>query len=93
MLTATTDSTTGTTDSEKLGIHSYRSGRELLVQSKLLKLGIDSARLTTDSGFDLVMPGSREASTIQVKAKYCSVPAGGKGKQLLSWTFPGDSPT
>lgn len=39
------------------------------------------------------MPGSREASTIQVKAKYCSVPAGGKGKQLLNWTFPGDSPT
>ncbi|MGH3554277.1 MAG: hypothetical protein ACRDT5_17175 [Mycobacterium sp.] len=63
------------------------------MQSKLLKLGIDSARLTTDSGFDLVMPGSREASTIQVKAKYRSVPAGGTGKQLLSWTFPGDSPT
>lgn len=43
---------------------------ELLVQYQLLKHEIDSARLTTDSGIDLVMyvPGTREAMTVQVKA-------------------------
>ena len=43
---------------------------ELLVQYKLLKYGIDSARLTVDAGIDLVMyvPG-HHAATIQVKTK------------------------
>lgn len=43
---------------------------ELLVQYQLLKHEIDSARLTTDSGIDLVMyvPGTRDAITVQVKA-------------------------
>ena len=38
---------------------------ELLVQYQLLKMGIDSARMTTDAGIDLVVyaPGNRSAST------------------------------
>jgi hypothetical protein len=37
----------------------------LLVQYQLLKMGIDSARMTTDAGVDLVVyaPGDRSAST------------------------------
>lgn len=78
----------------KLGTQAIGAAGELLVQYQLLKLGIDSARLTTDSGIDLVMyvPGSREAHTVQVKANLASKPAGGKGKLLLSWAFPDDSP-
>ena len=62
---------------------------ELLVQYKLLKYGIDSARLTVDAGIDLVMyvPGHHEAATIQVKTKKKPVPAGGKGKPTLGWNF------
>ncbi len=39
---------------------------ELLVQYQLLKMGIDSARMTTDAGVDLVVyaPGDRSASTV-----------------------------
>jgi hypothetical protein len=42
---------------------------ELLVQYQLLKLGIDSARLTTDAGVDLVVyaPGDRSATTTRVR--------------------------
>lgn len=78
----------------KLGTQAIGAAGELLVQYQLLKLGIDSARLTTDSGIDLVMyvPGSREAHTVQVKTNLESKPAGGKGKLLLSWAFPDDSP-
>lgn len=44
----------------KLGTQAIGAAGELLVQYQLLKLGIDSARLTTDSGIDLVMyvPGT-----------------------------------
>lgn len=54
----------------KLGTQAIGAAGELLVQYQLLKLGIDSARLTTDSGIDLVMyvPGHHTAATIQVKA-------------------------
>jgi hypothetical protein len=64
------------------------------VQYQLLKLGIDSARLTTDSGIDLRMyvPGHQAAATIQVKANVAPKPAGSKGKLLLNWPFPDDSP-
>lgn len=63
---------------------------ELLTQYKLLKLGLDSARLTTDSGVDLVVyaPGATRATTVQVKSKYQPSPAGGRGKPSLSFTFP-----
>lgn len=42
---------------------------ELLVQFRLVRDGIDSARLTTDSGVDLVAypPGTGRALTVQVK--------------------------
>lgn len=78
----------------KLGTQAIGAAGELLVQYQLLKLGIDSARLTTDSGIDLVMyvPGHQTAATIQVKANVSPKPAGGKGKLLLSWPFPDDSP-
>lgn len=66
---------------------------ELLVQYQLLKFGIDSARLTTDSGIDLVMHlpnqgGVEIAATVQVKTKRQPVPAGGKGKYSLNWPVP-----
>src|ERR1700742_2474889 len=77
----------------KLGTQAIGAAGELLVQYQLLKLGIDSARLTTDSGIDLVMyvPGHQSAFTVQVKTNLASKPAGGKGKDLLSWPFPDDS--
>jgi hypothetical protein len=76
----------------KLGTQAIGAAGELLVQYELLKQGIDSARLTTDSGIDLVMyvPGHQSAATVQVKTNLGPKPAGGKGKLLLSWPFPDD---
>jgi hypothetical protein len=68
---------------------------ELLVQYRLLKVGIDSARLTTDAGIDLVVyaPGSSEATTVQVKTNLAATPAGGKGKlSSRGWNFPDACP-
>ena len=67
---------------------------ELLVQYRLLKLGIDSARLTTDSGIDLVVyaPGDRAATTLQVKSNFAPKPAGGRGPLSRGWFFPDDCP-
>jgi hypothetical protein len=55
---------------KKLRTQIIGAAGELLVQYQLLKHEIDSARLTTDSGIDLVMyvPGTTEAATVQVKA-------------------------
>jgi hypothetical protein len=64
---------------------------ELLVQYQLLKHGIDSARLTTDSGIDLVMyvPGTSEAFTVQVKAIGQPFADGGPtGPITVGWSFP-----
>ncbi|AKS32776.1 hypothetical protein [Mycolicibacterium goodii] len=76
--------------SQSLGTSHIGAAGELLVQYQLLKHGIDSARLATDSGVDLVMylPGDREAFTVQVKTKLRPVPAGGKGKPSLNWPVP-----
>lgn len=65
---------------------------ELLVQYQLLKLGIDSARLTTDAGIDLVVyaPRDRSATTVQVKANLGAKRLGGPGAPLRSWYFPHD---
>lgn len=62
---------------------------EALVTYKLLKHSVDSARMTTDAGVDLVMyvPGINDAATIQVKAQWEPVPAGGKGLLVHSWVF------
>jgi hypothetical protein len=67
---------------------------ELLVQYRLLKVGIDSARLTTDAGIDLVVyaPGSAEATTVQVKSNLAAKPAGGKGQLSRGWDFPDACP-
>lgn len=68
------------------------SAGELLVQYQLLKYGIDSARLTTDSGIDLVMyvPGTKVAATVQVKAKHDPKPANGKTTPRIGVNFPDD---
>jgi hypothetical protein len=70
-----------------------RSG-ELLVQYRLLLLGVDSAPMSTDAGIDLVAysPRLREAVTIQVKANLKPKPGGGKGKAGLDWWVPEGSP-
>ncbi|GAB3791324.1 hypothetical protein [Nocardioides ungokensis] len=67
---------------------------ELLVQYRLLKVGIDSARLTTDAGIDLVVyaPRSAEATTVQVKSNLSARPAGGKGQLSRGWDFPHTCP-
>ena len=67
---------------------------ELLVQYKLLKHGIESASMTTDTGIDLVAysPARPDALTIQVKANLKGKPGGGKGKPHLDWWIPTDSP-
>lgn len=63
---------------------------ELLVQYLLLKHDIDSARLTTDSGVDLVVysPLTAAATTVQVKTILASKPAGGRGPLANDWWFP-----
>lgn len=67
---------------------------ELLVQYRLLMLGIEAAPLSTDTGIDLVAyaPGRRDAVTIQVKANLRAKPGGGKGKAALDWWVPENSP-
>ncbi|MCV7286715.1 hypothetical protein H7J87_15410 [Mycolicibacterium wolinskyi] len=78
------------TTSAKLGTQAIGAAGELFIQYQLLKRGIDSARLTTDSGIDLVMcvPGAQEAATIQVKSVLNPAPAGGTGHPTLAWIFP-----
>jgi hypothetical protein len=67
---------------------------ELLVQYKLIKHGVDSARMTTDSGIDLVAYSNKgeKAYTIQIKTKKQPLWAGGKGKRALGWFLHNDSP-
>lgn len=76
----------------KLGTQAIGAAGELLVQYQLLKHNIDSARLTTDSGIDLVMylPADGEAFTVQVKARFQTASAGGKGHPTMGWSFPHD---
>jgi hypothetical protein len=67
---------------------------ELLVQYMLLKQGIDSSRMTTDAGIDLVAysPKDKKAYTIQVKTKEKPTAAGGKGRGALGWFLRDDTP-
>ena len=57
------------TTQTKLQTLAIGAAGELLVQYGLLKHCIDSARMATDSGIDLVMyvPGTTTAATIRVK--------------------------
>ena len=67
---------------------------ELLVQYRLLRLGVESAPMTTDSGVDLVAfnPATGRAHTIQVKSNERPKPGGGKGKAALDWWVPVSCP-
>ena len=67
---------------------------ELLVQYRLLLVGIESARMATDTGIDLVAynPVTDRPVTIQVKSNLGPKPAGGTGKPALDWWVPNDCP-
>jgi|SRR6267142_3774082 len=68
---------------------------ELLVQYRLLRLGIESAPMTTDSGVDLVAYSSplAQAITIQIKTNRQAKHSGsGKGKAALDWWVPESVP-
>src|SRR5687767_2684480 len=67
---------------------------ELLVQYRLLLLGIESAPMSTDTGVDLVAYSPRldQAITIQIKTNLKSKPGGGKGKAALDWWIDEDVP-
>ena len=73
-----------------LGGQAIGAAGELLVQYRLIKRGIDSARLTTDSGIDLVMyiPGTTEAHTVQVKTIVKPFLDGGTGPLVAGWVLP-----
>lgn len=66
----------------------------LLIQYRLLSLGIESAPMTTDDGIDLVAysPWLREALTVQVKTVLKRKPSGGRGRPTLDWWLRSDSP-
>ena len=67
---------------------------ELLVQYELLRHGIDSAPMTTDTGIDLVAysPDKKASFTIQVKANLAPKPGGGKGSAAVDWWVDEDCP-
>jgi hypothetical protein len=67
---------------------------EILVQYRLLLLGIESAPMTTDAGVDLVAysPKTKAPRTVQVKTSLGPRPAGGRGSLALDWWVPDDSP-
>jgi hypothetical protein len=67
---------------------------EMLVQYRLLLLGIESAPMSTDTGIDLVVysPELASATTVQVKTNLRPKPGGGKGKDALDWWIPESTP-
>jgi hypothetical protein len=67
---------------------------ELLVQFELLRCGIESAPMTTDTGVDLVAYSaiSGRSFTIQVKASLKPKPGGGKGALAIGWWVSEDCP-
>lgn len=67
---------------------------ELLVQYRLLLLGVESAPMSTDTGIDLVAysPATLQPVTIQVKTNLKPKPGGGKGKLALDWWVPERTP-
>ena len=83
-------------DAQPLKLRTTQIGRcgELLVQYRLLRLGVESAAMTTDNGIDLVAYSPRDAKpkTIQVKTNLQAKPGGGKGKLAIDWWLPQSSP-
>ena len=77
-------------ETTKLSTQQIGKCGELLVQFQLLKRGIESSQLTTDSGIDLVAYSRKEekAYTIQVKTCFEPKPGGGKGRPILDWWVP-----
>ena len=67
---------------------------ELLLQYKLLLLGIESSHMKTGSGIDLVAYSSRNrrAYTIQVKTNEKPMPSGDNGRMTLGWWVPDNCP-
>lgn len=67
---------------------------ELLVQYELLRYGIESAPVTTDTGVDLVAysENRRQSFTIQVKTNLAPKPGGGKGAPAIDWWVSEDCP-
>lgn len=82
------------TEFPKLSTQQIGKLGELLVQYRLLTIGVESAHLTTNAGIDLVAYSHRrkEAITIQVKTNLKPKPGGGKGKLALDWWVPDNSP-
>jgi hypothetical protein len=79
-----------------MSMNTQQIGRagELLFQYQLLKFGVESSPLTTDSGIDLVAFSAKHnrAFTIQVKANERPKPGGGKGPLALDWWLRVTSP-
>src|SRR5260221_5199614 len=67
---------------------------ELLVQYELLRCGIESAPMTTDTGVDLVAYSSIQGRsfTVQVKTNLAPKPGGGKGAPAIDWWVSEDCP-
>jgi hypothetical protein len=67
---------------------------ELLVQYELLRYGIESAPMTTDTGVDLVAYSDirGRSFTIQVKTNLAPKPGGGKGAPAIDWWVSEDCP-
>lgn len=78
----------------KLTTQQIGKSGELLVQYQLLLHGIESSRLTTDSGVDLVAysPRKERAFTIQVKTVHHAKRNTGKGPLAIDWWPPQESP-
>jgi hypothetical protein len=77
---------TGSVKMRKLTTAQIGRSGDLLVQYRLLKHGIESALMTTDSGIDLVAyaPRDKKAVTIQVKSNQGGRREGQKGAELVS---------
>ncbi len=58
---------------------------ELLTQYYLLRDGIESSPMTTDSGIDLLARWLGHTASVQVKTQENWEPAGGKGKDSAGW--------
>ena len=81
---------------QPLKLRTAQIGRcgELLVQYQLLRIGVESAAMTTDNGIDLVAYSPRDAipKTIQVKTNLRPKPGGGKGPLALDWWLAQSNP-